>query len=80
MDLKSCGSFLDFIYLFIFKERGREGEERERNMTLTRPQRGDLACNPGMCPDQESNRHPFGLQNDEQSTEPHQAELKSVLK
>ena len=52
----------------------------ERNMTLTRPQRGDLACNPGMCPDQESNRHPFGLQNDEQSTEPHQAELKSVLK
>ena len=23
---------------------------------------GDLACNPGMCPDQESNQRPFGLQ------------------
>ena len=23
---------------------------------------GDLACNPGMCPDWESNRQPFGLQ------------------
>ena len=36
------------------------------------PPTGDLACNPGMCPDWESNRRPFGLQAGAQSTEPHQ--------
>ena len=35
---------------------------------------GDLACNPGMCPDWESNWQPFGLQYDAQPTEPHQSE------
>ena len=33
---------------------------------------GDLACNPGMCPDWESNWRQFGLQASTQSTEPHQ--------
>ena len=33
---------------------------------------GDLAHNPGMCPDWESNWQPFGLQARTQSTEPHQ--------
>ena len=33
---------------------------------------GDLACNPGMCPDWESNWKPFGSQASTQSTEPHQ--------
>ena len=33
---------------------------------------GDLAHNPGMCPDWESNQQPFGLQACTQSTEPHQ--------
>ena len=33
---------------------------------------GDLARNPGMCPDWESNRRPFDLQACTQSTEPHQ--------
>ena len=32
----------------------------------------DLACNPGMCPDWESNQRPFVLQASAQSTEPHQ--------
>ena len=32
----------------------------------------DLAHNPGMCPDWESNQRPFGLQAGAQSTEPHQ--------
>ena len=36
---------------------------------------GDLACNPGMCPDWESNWQPFGLQAASQSTEPHQPGL-----
>ena len=42
------------IDLFIFRERGREGE-RERNINvwllLIRPQQGTWACNPGICPD-----------------------------
>ena len=33
---------------------------------------GDLAHNPGMCPDQESYWEPFGLQTGTQATEPHQ--------
>ena len=36
---------------------------------------GDLASNPGMCPDWESNQRPFGLQAGTQSTEPHQPGL-----
>ena len=34
-----------------------------------------LACNPGMCPDWESNQQPFGSQARTQSTEPHQPGL-----
>ena len=33
---------------------------------------GDLARNPGMCPDWESKQRPFALQAGAQSTEPHQ--------
>ena len=33
---------------------------------------GDLAINPGMCPDWESNQRAFGLQAHAQSTELHQ--------
>ena len=33
---------------------------------------GDLAHNPGMCPDWESNQGPFASQASAQSTEPHQ--------
>ena len=40
------------------------------------PLTGDLACNPGMGPDWESNWQPLGLQASTQSTEPHQPELK----
>ena len=36
------------------------------------PPTGDLACNPGVCPDWESNQRPFGSQASAQSTEPHQ--------
>ena len=35
---------------------------------------GDPACNPGMCPDWESNWQPFGLQARAQSTELYHAE------
>ena len=36
------------------------------------PSTGDLACNPGMCPDWELNRRPFGSQASTQSSELHQ--------
>ena len=54
-----------------FRERGGDGErQRERNidqMPLTGALMGDLACNPGMCPDWESNQQPFGLWDDTQT-------------
>ena len=39
------------------------------------PHTGDLAHNPGMCPDWELNRPPFGLQAGIQFTEPYQPGL-----
>ena len=63
----------DFIYLL---ERGREGErEGEKHQCVVVscvPPTGDLAHNPGLCPDWESNQRPFGLQASTQSTESHQ--------
>ena len=66
----------DFIYLFL--ERGEEREkEREKNIHAVShaPPTWDLAHNPGMCPDWESNWWPFGSQAGTQSTEPHQPGL-----
>ena len=72
-----CCFFLkDFIYLFL-ERRKRRKKERERNsdwLPLT-PPHGDLDCNPGMCPDWESNQWPFGLQAGIQSTEPNEPGL-----
>ena len=49
-------NFLEF-YLFIFRERGREGErEGEKHQCVVAshtPPTGDLARNPGMNPDWE---------------------------
>ena len=45
------------IYLFLGRGEGKE-KDRERNidgLPLTCPPTGNLACNPGMCPDWESN-------------------------
>ena len=65
----------DFICLFLERGQGRD-KERERNINvwllLTCPLGGDLASNPGMCPDWESNRQPFGSQATTQYTEPQQ--------
>ena len=49
--------FKDFIYLLSERGEGRE-KERERNIDVccpSHPLTGGLACNPGMCPDWESN-------------------------
>ena len=55
--------FLFLKILFIFRERGREGErEGEKHQCVVAscmPPIGDLACDPGMCPDWELNRDPL---------------------
>ena len=67
--------FLKRFYLFISRQKRREGEREERNISvwlpLTHTPTGDVACNPGMCPDWESNQQLFGSQASTQSTEPH---------
>ena len=63
------------FYLFIFRERGKEGEKGEKHHSVfasCTPPTGALACNPGMCPDWELNQRPFGSQASTQSTKPHQ--------
>ena len=69
--------------LFNFRERGkegeREGEKQQCVVTSHTPPTGNLACNPGMCPDWESNQWPFGLQAGTQSTEPHQLGKISII-
>ena len=67
------------FYLLLFRQRGRVGERVEEKhqcvVASCAPPTGDLARNPGMCPDWESNQVPFGLQASAQSTEPHQSGL-----
>ena len=51
----------DFMYLFLERGEGRE-KEGERNINVVAfhvAPTGDPACNPGMCPDWESNQQPF---------------------
>ena len=55
-----CASFvffLDFIYLFLEREREgeKEGEKHHCVVASHMPPTGDLARNPGRCPDWESN-------------------------
>ena len=51
--------FKDFIYLFLERGEGKE-KERERNINVwfasCTPPIGDLAHNPGMCPDCKKNQ------------------------
>ena len=78
-------NFFKGFYLFIFRERGREGEREEKEgqcvVAPRTPPTGDLAQNTGMCPDWESNQRPFGSQACAQPTEPHQpGQVLHVLK
>ena len=64
-----------FKILFIFRERRegeREGGKHQCMVASCAPLAGDLACNPGMCPDWELNQRPFSSQACAQSTELHQ--------
>ena len=53
------------------------GEKHKYTIASHMPPTGDLVCNPGMCPDQESNWQPFASQSSAQSTKPHQPGLSS---
>ena len=72
-------NILLFLKQFVCRQRGREGErEGEKHQCVVvshAPPTGDLAHNPGMCPDWELNRWPFGSQAGTQSTKPHQPGL-----
>ena len=61
------------LYLFIFRQRGSEGErEGEKHQCVVAsymPPTGDLAHNPSMGPDWELNLRPFGSQAGTQSIE-----------
>ena len=61
-----------FIY---FREGkcGREGEKHRCAVASHVPLIEGLACDPGTCPDWESNQRPFSSQAGTQSTEPHQS-------
>ena len=63
---KSHWSFKKYIFLNLFLERGegkeKEGEKNQRVVASCVSLIGYLACNPGMCPDWESNQRPVGLQ------------------
>ena len=72
----------DFIYLFLDKGKGESERERETYQCVIASHTastGDLACNPGMCPDQELNQRLFDSQAGIQSTEPQQPGLTSYI-
>ena len=78
-----CFFNLKNFFKFIFRERGREGErggERQQCVvTCLTPLTGDLAHNPGMCPNWELSQWPFGLQAGTQFSEPHQPGQNTLL-
>ena len=55
----ACVDMFTLIFI-VLRERGREGgREREKHQCVVASHMsptGDLACNPSMCPDWESNR------------------------
>ena len=69
--------FLDYIYLFLERGKGKEKEGEKHHCVVAShaPPTRDLSHNPGMCSDWESNQWPFGSQASAQSTEPHQQGL-----
>ena len=67
---------LCLFFKLIFRERGMEWQRKvDKHQCVVAshvPPRGDLACNPDMCPDWELDWRPFALQACTQSTELHQ--------
>ena len=78
-DFNCFFKFFKIIFcLFIFRERGKEGERSRETLMcgcLSLAPCWDVAHNPGMCSAWELNQWPFGSQAGTQSTEPHQPGL-----
>ena len=73
-----CAFLIFFRFYLLERGEGREKEREEKHQCVvasSTPPTGDLAHNPGMGPDWESNQWPFGSQAGTQSTEPHQSRL-----
>ena len=65
------------------RKRGRKNInvwEEHQSVASHVPPTGDLAHNPGTCPDWESNRWPFHSRASAQSTEPHQPGWHTLFK
>ena len=71
--------FYLFIYFYTEGKGEREGGKHHCVVASCMPPTGDLACNPGMCPDWEWNEWPFGSPASTQSTETYQPDLFSFL-
>ena len=75
------------IYLFLEIGEGREKEREtlmwekymDQSVVSHTPPTADLAHNPGMCPNWESSKQPFGSKASAQPTEPHQPQLLTQL-
>ena len=76
------------FHLFIFRERGREGERKEEkhwckqkhqlvasHICPNKGQNPHLPLKPGKCPDRELNQRSLTLQDNAQPTQTHQSEL-----
>ena len=65
--------------MYPYLQGGKGGEKRGRETSMCgashMPPTGDMARNPRMCPNRESNWQPFSFQTGTQSTEPHQPGL-----
>ena len=66
-----CFSFFSFNFIYLVLERGegkeKDGEKHQCVVASHVLPTGDLACNPGMCPDWEWNWQPFGSKAGTQS-------------
>ena len=75
-------TFLKILFIYFLRE-GKGGRKRGRDTSvcgcLSHAPYWDLACNPGMYPDWESNQWPFGSQTSAQSTELHQSGHNLIL-
>ena len=67
------------MHLFLEKKEGRKRGKHQCVVASCVPPTGDLACNPGMCPDWELSQRLFGSQASAQSTEPHQPGLNIII-
>ena len=50
--------FIDLFFREGEREGEREGMKHQCVLASRMPPTGDLACNPGMCPDRELNQQP----------------------